>query len=55
MKKNKKTFNLYKILVNRYDVIAIIGRLFFSDAIDLFESSKVFSGKLLIRYANIRV
>jgi len=59
MKQNKKYTNFNRILDNRNADISIIERLFFSifsfRIIDLFESSKVFNEKLLIRFANIRV
>ena len=59
MKENRKQPNFNKILANRNADISIIGRLFFSifsfHITDLFEISKAFSEKLLIRFANIRV
>ena len=59
MKENRKQPNFNKILANRNADISIIGRLFFSifsfHITDLFEISKAFSEKLLIRFTNIRV
>lgn len=59
MKQNKKQSNFNRILDNRNAGISIIERFFFSifsfHIIDLFEISKAFSEKLLIRFANIRV
>lgn len=59
MKRNKNQSNFNRILANRNADISIIGRFFFSifsfHIIDLFEISKAFSEKLLIRFANIRV
>ena len=59
MKENKKQSNFNRTLDNRNADISIIGRFFFSifsfHIIDLFEISKAFSEKILIRFANIRV
>jgi hypothetical protein len=59
MKENNNTNNYNRILNNRNADLSIIGRFFFSifsfHIIDLFEISKAFSEKLLIRFANIRV
>ena len=59
MKENNNTNNYYRILNNRNADLSIIERLFFSifcfHITDLFELSKAFNEKLLIRYANIRV
>jgi hypothetical protein len=59
MKENNKQSNFNRKRNNRNVDISIIARLFFSNfsfhITDLFETSKVFSEKLLIRFANIRV
>lgn len=59
MKQNKNQSKFKGNLNNRNNDISIIARLFFSifsfHIIDLFEMSKAFSEKLLIRFANIRV
>jgi hypothetical protein len=59
MKENKKQSNFNRTRDNRNADISIIARLFFSifsfRITDLFETSKAFSEKLLIRFANIRV
>jgi hypothetical protein len=59
MKENKKQSNFNRKRDNRNVDISIISRLFFYifsfHITDLFETSKVFSEKLLIRFANIRV
>lgn len=59
MKENKKQSDFNRTLDNRNTDISIIGRLFFSifsfHIINIFETSKAFSEKLLIRFANIRV
>ena len=59
MKENNKQSNFNRKRNNRNVDISIIARLFFSifsfHITDLFETSKVFSEKLLIRFANIRV
>ena len=59
MKENNNINNYNRILNNRNADLSIIDRFFFSiycfHIIDLFASSKTFSEKLLIRFANIRV
>ena len=59
MKENNTTNNFNRILNNRNADLFIIDRLFFSvfcfHIIDLFQHSKTFNEKLLIRFANIRV
>ena len=59
MNENKKQAHHRRILDNRNTDISIIGLLYFSVFsflfLDLFQSSKAFNEKLLIRFANIRV
>jgi hypothetical protein len=59
MKENKNQTNRNRKLNNRNADISIIERFIFSifsfHIIDLFQLSKMFSEKLPIRYANIRV
>ena len=59
MKENKNQTNRNRKLNNRNAGISIIERFIFSifsfHIIDLFQLSKMFSEKLPIRFANIRV
>ena len=59
MKENKNKTNRNRFLDDRDGNISIVGSFIFSvfsaHINDLFQLSKMFSGKLPIRYANLRV